>query len=68
MDVVLLDMGVGEAIQKVRRQANLTQEDLARHIGSTKQYISKVEPNVVKPQTDTLQRMAAALGKRVVLL
>lgn len=68
LNMVLLDTGVGEAIQKARRQANLTQEDLARRIGSTKQYVSKVERNVVKPQADTLQRMAAALGKRVVLL
>ena len=68
LGVVEIETKFGEAIQHARRQANLTQEDLARRIGSTKQYVSKVERNLVKPQTDTLQRLAAALGKRVVLL
>lgn len=59
---------VGHALANARHQAKLSQDDLARRIGSTKQYISKVERGLVQPQADTLQRIAAAMGRRVVLV
>ncbi len=69
LDVAMLDsQTLGETISQARHQARISQQDLARRIGSTKQYVSKVERNVVVPKTDTLQRMATALGKRVALL
>jgi len=69
MEVTALDSAtLGETISRARHQARITQGDLARRIGSTKQYVSKVERNVVVPKADTLQRMALALGKRVALL
>lgn len=60
-----LDEDIGLTLSKARKAANLTQEDLARRIGSTKQYISKVERGVVSPQVDTLQRIMAAMGRRI---
>ena len=59
---------MGHALAHARHQAKLSQDELARRIGSTKQYISKVERGLVQPQTDTLQRIAAAMGRRVVLV
>lgn len=67
-NTIHLDESVGRTLVKARQQANLTQEELARRIGSSKQYISKIERGVVQPQTDTLQRIAAAMGRRVALV
>jgi DNA-binding XRE family transcriptional regulator len=64
----LLESNIGHTLANARHQAKLSQDELARRIGSTKQYISKVERGLVQPQTDTLQRIAAALGRRVALV
>ena len=58
---------IGSTLLIARKAAKLTQNDLARRIGSTKQYISKVERGIVSPQTDTLQRIAAAMGRRIII-
>ena len=58
---------IGSTLLIARKAAKLTQNDLARRIASTKQYISKVERGIVSPQTDTLQRIAAAMGRRIII-
>lgn len=58
---------IGSTLLIARKAAKLTQNDLARRIGSTKQYISKVERGIVSPQTDTLQKIAAAMGRRILI-
>jgi len=58
---------IGSTLLIARKAAKLTQNDLARRIGTTKQYISKVERGIVSPQTDTLQRIAAAMGRRIII-
>ncbi|WP_229311096.1 helix-turn-helix domain-containing protein [Larkinella soli] len=67
-DPLTVSESIGESILKARKAANITQEDLARRIGSTKQYVSKVERNMVSPKAETLRRMAAAMGKRIILM
>lgn len=61
-------VSLGELIRKTRLTVAISQADLARRIGTTKQYVSKVERNVVPPKADTLQRIAFAMGKRVTLI
>lgn len=63
----LMPNNIGSTLLTARKAAKLTQNDLARRIGSTKQYISKVERGIVSPQTDTLQRIAAAMGRRIII-
>lgn len=59
---------IGSTLLIACKAAKLTQNDLARRIASTKQYISKVERGIVSPQTDTLQRIAAAaMGRRIII-
>ncbi len=50
-----------------RKQAKLTQEELAARIGADKSYISRVERGLTVPSVATLYRMAAAMGLTVEL-
>ena len=45
----------------------MTQEELARKIGSNKSYISRVETGKTEPKVSTFYRIAAALGLTVEL-
>lgn len=55
----------GQLIEKARKEANMTQEELASKIGSNKSYISKVENGKTEPKVSTFYRIAAALGLTV---
>jgi ribosome-binding protein aMBF1 (putative translation factor) len=57
----------GQIIENARRQANLTQEELAERIGSNKSYISRVETGRTEPKVSTFYRIASALGYKVSL-
>ncbi len=50
-----------------RKQAGLTQIQLAQRIGSDKSYISKLERGLITPNISTLYRIASAMGYRVEL-
>ena len=51
----------------LRAHHNLTQEQLAARIGTTKSAISRLENGRHKPNVDTLNRVARAFGKRLVI-
>lgn len=53
---------LGETIQALRRQKNLTQEQLAELVGVSRQAVSKWELNNALPDTDKLAPLARALG------
>lgn len=53
---------LGETIQALRRQKNLTQEQLAERVGVSRQAVSKWELNNALPDTDKLVPLARALG------
>lgn len=53
--------GVGEKIKNARQIKGMSQEALARAIGSTKSTISKYELGHREPSLDTIQRIADAL-------
>jgi DNA-binding XRE family transcriptional regulator len=55
----------GQIIEQARKEAHLTQEELAQRIGSGKSYISKIETGRTEPRVSTFYRIAAALGLSV---
>ncbi len=50
-----------------RKNAKLTQEELAKRIGADKGYISRIERGLTIPTVSTLYRIAAAMGFTVEL-
>ncbi len=52
----------GQLIEEARKEAHMTQEELANKIGSNKSYISKVETGKTEPKVSTFYRIVAALG------
>ena len=51
-----------------RKEARLTQEELAKRIGADKSYISRIEKGVTVPSVTTFYKIVAAMGRSVVLL
>ena len=58
---------LGVLAEQARKEANMTQEELAQKIGSNKSYISRVETGKTEPKVSTFYRIAAALGLTVEL-
>ena len=52
---------LGCNIKKLRKQRNITQEQLAESIGKTAKYISLLERSLAFPSADTLDLIAKAL-------
>jgi uncharacterized protein len=52
----------GEALIQARRRAGLTQEQLAKRIGTTQAAITRLERGRFLPSLRTLQRLAGVLG------
>lgn len=57
----------GQIIEEARKNANITQEELAARIGTNKSYISRVETGRTEPKVSTFYRIVAALGLTVKL-
>ena len=57
----------GQLIENARKKANLTQEELAKRVGSNKSYISRIENGKTEPKVSTFYRIASALGLSVEL-
>ena len=57
----------GQIIEEARKNANITQAELAERIGTNKSYISRVETGRTEPKVSTFYRIAAALGLNVQL-
>lgn len=56
-----------QVLLDARKQAGLTQAELARRIGSDKGYISRLERGLTIPTISTFYRIAAAMGLSVQL-
>jgi len=57
---------VGEMIKDARKEAHLTQEDLARKSGTKKSYISRVENGKIDIQVSTLFKIfEEGLGRKI---
>ncbi|MEC5158104.1 helix-turn-helix transcriptional regulator [Chryseobacterium sp. MP_3.2] len=60
---------ISEMLKEARKEANMTQEQLADKIGTKKSYISKIENGKCDIQLSTLYRIfELGLGKRVNLI
>lgn len=60
-----LSFYTGQMIRDSRREARVTQAELARRLGSTKSYISRIENGMITPSVATFYRIIAALGLRI---
>ena len=55
----------GQILQDARKEAKMTQKELAERTQTTKSYISKIENGVIVPSVGVFYRIIAALGMRV---
>ena len=55
----------GQLIEQARKEAKMTQTELAEKLGSSKSYISRVETGKTEPKVSTFYRIASALGYSV---
>ena len=59
---------IGEMIKEARKEAHLTQDDLAKRTGTKKSYISRVENGKIDIQISTLYKIfEEGLGKHLAL-
>jgi ribosome-binding protein aMBF1 (putative translation factor) len=56
-----------ELVFRLRTEAGLTQAELARRMGTTQSAIARIEGGGARPSLDTLERLAAAVGKELVV-
>ncbi len=60
---------ISEALREARREANMTQQQLAEKVGTKKSYISRIENGQCDLQLSTLYRIfETGLGRKVSLL
>ena len=60
---------ISELLKDARREANMTQEEIANKIGTKKSYISRIENGKCDIQLSTLYRIFEyGLGRRINLL
>ncbi len=64
-DSLELQFSVVQAIIDARRQNGITQKELSERTGIAQGDISKLENGSANPSVKTLERVAAALGKRL---
>ena len=55
----------GQLLQNARKEAKVTQAELAKRINSTKSYISRVENGDIIPSVAKFWEMITSLGMRV---
>jgi HTH-type transcriptional regulator / antitoxin HipB len=58
---------VGVLLRQAREQAGITQEDLARRTHTAKSAISRLENHAEDVRLSTIERVAHALGKSLVI-
>ncbi|GHT25888.1 transcriptional regulator [Bacteroidia bacterium] len=59
---------VSQVLVDARKNARLTQKELAGRIGADKSYISRIENGITVPSVATFYRMVSALGRSVELV
>jgi transcriptional regulator with XRE-family HTH domain len=56
-----------DRVFRLRTEAGLTQAELAQRMGTTQSAIPRMEGGGAKPSLDTLERLASAVGKELVV-
>ncbi len=54
-----------QLLLQARKEAKVTQAELAKRVGTTKSYISKIENGVIEPGVGLFFRLVNALGLRI---
>jgi DNA-binding XRE family transcriptional regulator len=54
-----------QILLQARKEAKMTQSELAKRAGTTKSYISKIENGVIEPGVGLFFRLISALGLRI---
>jgi len=55
----------GQILLDARKEAKITQSELAKRINTTKSYISRIENGTINPSVSTFYRIMSALGLRI---
>jgi transcriptional regulator with XRE-family HTH domain len=58
---------LASAVTEVRGRAGLTQEELARRMGTTQPVVARLESGRTRPSMRTLERLAQATGSRLLI-
>jgi len=58
---------LASAVIDARNRAGLTQQELARKMGTTQPVIARLESGRVRPSMGTLERLAEATGSRLLI-
>jgi len=56
-----------ELVYRLRAEAGLTQAELARRMGTTQSAIARMEGGGTRPTLETLEKLALAVGKELVV-
>ena len=59
------EFALAEALIKARAAAHMTQEEVAKAMGTTQEQVAKLESGRTMPSTRTLKRFAEATGSRL---
>ena len=59
---------IGQRIQGLRKEAGMTQKDLAEKCGMAQPNIARIEAGTYATSLEVLSRIAEALGKRIELV
>ena len=62
-----LTFELGEQVRKLREERGLSQQELARLVGTSQPAIARLEAGSVDPRLETLRRLSDALDADVVL-
>lgn len=61
------EFSIAEALIRARAAARMTQDEVARSMGTTQAVVARLESGRAMPSTRTLQRFAQATGTRLVI-
>jgi ribosome-binding protein aMBF1 (putative translation factor) len=61
------EFALASAVIDIRNSAGLTQERLAKKMGTTQPVVARLESGRVRPSMRTLERLAAATGWRLLI-
>ena len=59
------DNYIGDNIRRIRKESNLTQEQLSKNSGISRTYIAELEAGKYSPTLKTLTAIVTACGKSV---
>jgi uncharacterized protein len=57
----------GDLVRDLRLRRTMSQRELAELAGTRQAAISRIERGLVSPSVDTLERIVAAMGERLIL-